>query len=47
MIKKIEASGNKLLTCSAISQDGLDNVFSEVIRNVLDRRDRIKIKKKE
>jgi hypothetical protein len=38
MKSKIEAAGHKLLTCSALSQDNLNHVFTEAIKEILNRR---------
>jgi hypothetical protein len=47
MKSKIEATGHKLLTCSALNQDNLNHVFTEAIREILQTRFKLKRKKKE
>ena len=47
MKNKIEATGHKLLICSALSQDGLNHVFTEAIRSIINRREPPRRKKEE
>jgi GTPase SAR1 family protein len=47
MKSKIEATGHRFFTCSALSQDNLNLVFTEIIREMLKTRSKLKKKKKE
>ena len=46
MKQKIEATGNQFMTCSALCQDGLSNIFDESIRKTMQKRGEVQIKKK-
>lgn len=47
MKSKVEAAGCQLMTCSALCQDGLSQVFNESIRLVMKKKVSSIIKKKE
>jgi GTPase SAR1 family protein len=46
MKSKIEATGHRFFACSALSQDNLNSVFTEAIREMLTARSRLRQKQK-
>jgi hypothetical protein len=47
MKSKIEATGHRLMSCSALCQDGLTDIFNESIKLIMKKRLDGRIKKKE